>query len=662
MKDDPYKYFRTEARELIEGLTQGVLDIEKGHAAAEVVSRLLRYAHTLKGAARIVKQTAISELSHSIEEVLAALRDKPQNRPADAVRQLLASIDGITSELARLGQSALAASPQPAPRVAADAGDEQLETIRVDMKDMDALLRTVSELRVQMAGLSRLAPELGRAARQAGDNQGLENTLRDVHRNVSAALDRSDREIESLCEQAEAMRLVPANSVFGVLERTARDAADATGKRVAFEAGGGETRLDARGLRLLRNALIHLVRNAVSHGIESPAERAAAGKPAAGRVQIRVERRGDRAVFACEDDGRGVDVERVRQVIVERKLATPSEALELTPATAVALLLRGGITTTRSVSQLSGRGVGLEVARAAVAAVNGSVMGTTSPGKGTRIEMSVPVMVESQEVLHVQAGSTVASVPLQAVSQTVRLTPAEIAVSPEGQTIVCNGRAVRYAPLARFLKNGQAHGPGGLSALVIESPTGLAALGVDHILDRERVVIRALPQILGPIPTISGAFLDSDGSPQLVLNPDGLVQAIGAISGMEEQAAPERPRLLVIDDSLTTRMLEQAILETAGYEVDTASSGEEALEKARQRRYGVFIVDVEMPGMDGFQFIQAASAVPELSAVPSIVVTSRSAAEDRARGAAVGAKAFIVKSEFDEALLLKTIRELVGEP
>jgi two-component system chemotaxis sensor kinase CheA len=691
MNSDPYRYFRTEARELVEGLTQGVLDIEKGHGEAGLVSKLLRYAHTLKGAAGVVRQARISELSHSIEEVLAGHRERPGAISAPAIGQLLTWLDAIALEVAGLGQPSQAQSP-PAPAApaqppsrpsAAEAGDEQFETIRTDMKDMDGLLRTASELRLQMAGLSRLAPELELAARLAADisrqqpvrrtggagtsapgsagaADRLQSALRDLHQTFSSVLGRSGRELESLCEQAEAMRLVSANSLFSVLERTARDAAQTAGKQVAFESGGGETRLDARVLKLLRNALIHLVRNAVAHGVESPAERAKSGKPLAGRVQVRVERRADRAVFSCIDDGRGVDLERVRQVILERNLATPAEAAQLTPATAMVWLLHGGITTTRKVSQLSGRGVGLDVVREAVAALDGSITGNSEPGKGACIQVSVPVMVESQEVLHVQAGGALASIPLRAVKVAVRLAPAQIAVSPEGRSIAYGGRAVRYAPLARFLKSGPARETSRMSALVLESAAGAAALGVEHILGRERVVIRAIPRALGPMPTISGAFFNSQGSPQVVLNPEGLVQAICSVSGPEHQAeAPRLSRLLVIDDSLTTRLLERDILETAGYQVDTASSGEEALEKARHVNYSLFLVDLEMPGMDGYQFIQAARAQPELASIPSIIVTSRSSAEDRAAGAAVGAGAYIVKSEFDEQLLLAAIRKLV---
>jgi two-component system chemotaxis sensor kinase CheA len=665
MSPDRYKYFRIEARELLEALTRGVLDLEKGASDVEALSRLLRYAHTLKGAARVVKQARIAELSHSMEEVLADLREHPSDASAERIRELLAAIDGMTAQLAGLGEAASAPTPQPPgrapdshPRVSEPA-DERFESIRVEVKEMDALLRTASELGVQLTGLSRQAGSLGRLGESGAGGGQLESSLGEIHRAISATLERSHRYLEALQERAGAMRLVQANSLFPLLERAARDAAEATGKTVVFEGTRGDVRLDAHGLGLLRNALVHLVRNAVAHGVELPRERAVAGKPAAGSVRISVERRGENVAFICSDDGKGIDVERVRQVMQARGLMTAAEAAQLTSASAAALLLRGGISTTQGVSQIAGRGIGLDVVREAVAALNGSIAAWSEPGEGTRIELSVPVAVWSQEVLHLQAGSAVVSVALRRVRHTVRLARGDIAQSPEGQSIRFGGQALRFQPLGRLL-----HGPGplpaSLSAVILESDTRIAALGVDRLLGIERVTVRALPEILGAMPLVSGAFFDSDGHPQLVLSVPGLIEAIQSAAAAAEPLSIRRPPLLVIDDSLTTRMLEEGILQSAGYEVDTAASGEEALEKARQRRYGAFIVDVEMPGMDGFTFIQTARAEPELSAVPAIMVTSRDTADDRARGERAGASAYIVKSAFDEQLLLNTVRELVG--
>jgi two-component system chemotaxis sensor kinase CheA len=476
---------------------------------------------------------------------------------------------------------------------------------------------------------------------------------------MSAMLERSHRYLEVLQNRATAMRLVQASSLFPLLERAVRDAAEATGRAVVFEGRGGTARLEAHSLALLRDALVHVVRNAVVHGIEPRQERAAAGKPAAGTVRVELKRRGENIVFLCSDDGRGIDVERVRQVVRERGLATPEDADGLTAETAAALLLRGGVSTTRRVSQLAGRGIGLDVVREAVAALQGSVMACSEPGAGTRIEIAVPIIVWSQQVLHLQAGRAVASVAMRGVRHTARLTRDDVARSPEGPSIRFGGQSVPFMTLGRLL-HGAGAIPASFSVVVLEADGRLAALGVDRLLGIESVTVRPMPEILGSLSLISGGFLDSEGHPQLVLRIEGLVDAIHSSGAGVEPVPARRAPLLVVDDSLTTRMLEEGILTTAGYEVDTAASGEEALDKARKRRYGAFIVDVEMPGMDGFGFIEAIRAEAQLSDVPAIMVTSRDAAADRARGERLGAKAYIVKSAFDEKLLLETIRELVG--
>jgi two-component system chemotaxis sensor kinase CheA len=641
MTQDPYSYFRTEARELIERLMQGVLELEQRPGDTEIVSRLLRYAHTLKGAARVVKQTRIAELSHSTETVLAGIRDTPSPISPDHVRQLLGWIDGMAAELTALGPAS-ATSEAPA----AERADEPLETIRIDVKDLDAMLQTIAELRVQVSALSRQTRELERAGT--------------IHRTVTAAVERAERDLGVLDGQGTAMRLVPASSLFPVLQRAVRDAADATGRLVSFHASGGDVGLDAHTLRLLHHALVHLVRNAVTHGIELPAERVAAGKSRVGTVQLDVARRGERAIFVCGDDGRGIDVEGVRRAAVARGQVTAAEAQDLTPAGVAALLLAGGITTAGHVSQLAGRGIGLEAVRETVVSLHGTMSAWTEPGAGTRIELSLPVSIESQEVMHLRMGDAVVSIPRHRVRHALRLRPGDVARSPDGETVLWNGYGVPFVPLARLMKLESRHVPATLSAVVVESGSRAAALGVDRLGSTDRVVVRSMPDILGPVPMIGGAFIDRDGLPRLVLSVDGIIDAIASGQTDTAQVVARRdPPLLVIDDSPTTRMLEQGILETAGYEVDSASSGEEALEKARQRDYGLFIVDLEMPGMDGFTFIRTARSDPALQSIPSIVLTSRDSVEDRARGAQVGAKAYIVKSAFDEAVFLRTVRELV---
>jgi two-component system chemotaxis sensor kinase CheA len=237
----------------------------------------------------------------------------------------------------------------------------------------------------------------------------------------------------------------------------------------------------------------------------------------------------------------------------------------------------------------------------------------------------------------------------------------EIVHGAEGTAIVHDGKIVPFAPLSRCLGASLEPARDAWSAVVLTSSAGVAAVGVDQLLEPAEIILRPLP-ILAPADRIvSGISLDVEGNPQLVLDPAGVVAAAARpYAAAETSEHRTRPPILIVDDSLTTRMLEQSILESARYEVDLAASGEEGLEKALRRRYGLFLVDVEMPGMDGFTFVERTRADPDLRDIPAILVTSRSSPEDRQRGDEVGAVAYIPKGEFDQAQLLDKIEGLVG--
>jgi two-component system chemotaxis sensor kinase CheA len=270
----------------------------------------------------------------------------------------------------------------------------------------------------------------------------------------------------------------------------------------------------------------------------------------------------------------------------------------------------------------------------------------------------------------VEAAGARMAIPLDAIRQTLRVRDAEVARSAEGDSILHAGKVIPFLPLDRMLR--RAGGPncgnrgnsGIWLTVVVQAGGRCAAVGVDRLLGAANIVMRALPGVVEADPVVAGASLDAEGNPQLVLDPAGLVAA--AERGRAEtfnaaaEAEPQRAPVLVIDDSLTTRMLEQSILESAGYQVELAVSAEEALTKAHAHRYSLFIVDVEMPGMDGFEFVVQTRSDAALRNIPAILVTSRDAVEDRRRGLQAGASAYIVKGEFDQGQLLQTIRTLIG--
>jgi two-component system chemotaxis sensor kinase CheA len=254
-----------------------------------------------------------------------------------------------------------------------------------------------------------------------------------------------------------------------------------------------------------------------------------------------------------------------------------------------------------------------------------------------------------------------AILPLDAVRGALRVTPQAIVRVADRRSVMYDGQAVPFASLAQAVVPHAAPAAADRlsSAVIVQGRTSMAIFSVDRIVGIRNIVVRPLPDLAPAAPYVVGASL-ADGAPEIVLDPEGLVAAADGAAAMSDGAPATRPTVLVIDDSLTTRMLEQSILESAGYAVDLAVSGEDALVKARDGRYALFLVDVEMPGMDGFTFIERVRTDPALRDIPSILVTSRSADDDLRRGAAVGAEANIVKSECNQGVLLEHIRRLVG--
>ncbi len=685
MAQDPYKYFRPEARDLVDQFAKGVLDLEKGGGNAAVIQQLLRLAHTLKGAARVVKQGEIANLAHAIEDTLAPFRETAQGVARGHIDTLLAQLDEIGGHLTKL------TPPEAAPASLAGKGEatESVRTVRADLAEADAVLEGVAETRTLLSNLRGVAhgfeqtrdladrlltqlqsaPDGGRSS--IGDSnhrraiaEELRRKFGSIERGLTGTIDQMDREMRQLREAAERLRLLSTGNLFTTLERTARDAARALGKQVAFEGSGRDIRLDAHVLDTVQGALVQIIRNAVAHGIEPASERTAAGKPASGRVGVGIVRRGSRIVFECHDDGRGVDLEGVRRLAIERGLISPNvKALE--PAMLMRTLLRGGISTSKTITDVSGRGIGLDVVREAVEQLGGEIGFRTQAGIGTTFELIIPQSLASIEALIVEAGEdaegrSAIAIPLDAVRSALRVPAGEISWSPSGASIVHEQKAIAFMALSTALVGSRGVRGRSWTVMVVAGPQGLAAIGVDRLLGTARIVVRPLPQHMTASPIVAGAALDADGNPQLMLDPDGLVAAACRCNADEGAPAPKRSEILVVDDSLTTRMLEQSILESAGYAVDLALSGEEALSRVRAKRYALVLVDVEMPGMDGFTFIEQLRADPALRDIPAVLVTSLAAAEHRQRGRDVGAQGYVVKSEFDQAELLALIARLTS--
>ena len=319
-----YQYFKIEAREIVADLSRDILGLEKEGAGADLMLRLLRQAHTLKGAARVVRLPRIAEIAHAMEDSLTPYRGSPEAVTSDQIGKLLHQVDTIASEIKALDEP-LQADPDSRP-----SAMEPFDRVRVGLAEMDALLSGMSETAVQLDGmrmgfdavkqvedrLAALEQQLASAAPTPRLHETVEEirtALQHARQGLSIRADSTDREVAEVRGNIDRLRLLPTGLLYPPLERAVRDAAEVLGKHAAFTTSGREQRLESHMLSALGEALSHLVRNAVAHGIESPADRLARGKPAFGDVRLKVERHADRIIFTCSDDGAGIDVDAVRQ-------------------------------------------------------------------------------------------------------------------------------------------------------------------------------------------------------------------------------------------------------------------------------------------------------------------------------------------------------------
>ena len=669
-----YQYFKIEAREIVADLSRDILGLEKEGAGADLMLRLLRQAHTLKGAARVVRLPRIAEIAHAMEDALTPYRGSPETVTSDQIGKLLHQVDTISSEIKALDEP-LQPDPDSRPSTI-----EPFDRVRVGLAEMDALLSGVSETAVQLDGmrmgfdavkqvedrLAALEQQLSAAAPPPRLHETVEEirtALQHARQGLSIRADSTDREVAEVRGNIDRLRLLPTGLLYPPLERAVRDAAEVLGKHAAFTTSGREQRLESHMLSALGEALSHLVRNAVAHGIESPADRLARGKPAFGDVRLKVERHGDRIIFTCSDDGAGIDVDAVRRAAVSHGVLSAAGAAELSVERALELIFCPGVTTSTSLSEVAGRGIGLEVVREVADRFKGRVSVRTDAGVGTSIELEVPLSLSSIRAILLAADDLLIWLPLEAVHSALRLDENAIDSVAGRESLVFDGRAIPFVRLAEAMRRPfepVSRNTRPRLAAIVQAGADLLAVGVDRVIHAEEVIVHPLPAAAGRITPLAGAVFDAQGNPQLVLNPEALLEAAHAAPPVLTPAAGAAPHILVIDDSLTSRTLLKNMLEAGGYKIDMAVSGEDAMAKARARRYSLFLCDVEMPGMNGFEFVALTREYDYLLGIPSILVTTRSSADDRRRGAEAGARAYIVKGEFTKDSLTETVRSLVG--
>ncbi|HXY73501.1 MAG TPA: hybrid sensor histidine kinase/response regulator, partial [Actinomycetota bacterium] len=484
--------------------------------------------------------------------------------------------------------------------------------------------------------------------------------------------DRRTRQVTSeLQNEVLRVRMLPVSALFDSLPRMVRDLARDLGKEAGVVVRGADTEVDRAVLEQMRGPLTHLVRNALDHGLESPEDRRRSGKPRGGTISITASQRGGALIVEINDDGAGIDAARVRAVAVEKGVLTSDAARAMTDREAISLIFGSGLSTSPTVTDVSGRGVGLDVVRESVERLQGSIEVDSRLGEGTTFSLTLPVSVATTQSLLVRSGGQTFAIPLPSVSRILRIAPEHLATAQGRSVVSIEGEPVMVTPLAGVLGLDREEPNGGSmrAAVLLRSGNRSVALTVDELLGSQDLVVKNLPAPLLRVRGLGGATILGSGDVVIVVNVADLVKSAAGSGRGGAKDSPDRstPRssasssrvVLVADDSVVSRMLQKGILETAGYQVRVAADGMEAWELLLAEACDLLVSDVNMPRMDGLELTAKLRSDARFRDFPVILVTSLDSAQDHARGVEAGADAYIVKSAFSRDGLLQAVQRLI---
>ena len=707
--------FRQEMDDQCARMSQLLLQLEQAPERIELLAPVMRAAHSVKGAARAVRLEAAVGLAHALEDRMAAAQRHGSASEAlvefglagvDLLRELAHA--GATPELLARRDALLAspretaAAPEPplAPAqptyIAVEDGDPILRIKASLVGRLIALagsgvvsahrLRPFSErqqrLRQGIAQLGRLVDDLHHRLGAPSQSTALGAELAEVRRQLADTRHQAQAWIEDftdyariafdlnerIYQAASLTRLRPFRDLVLGYPRVVRDLARQLGKRARLTIVGEALEVDRDVLEKLDAPLTHLLRNALDHGIEAAAARAAAGKPAEGQLRIWASHRAGMLAIDVSDDGAGIDVEKIRQRLIDAGRMSADAAAALGEQALREHLFAPGFTTRSEVTEVSGRGVGLDVVREGIERLDGSVRLSSRPGYGTTFHLLVPISRTVTRALVARVAGEIYAFPSLRIDRVSRA-PRDAIVSAEGlQYLPLAGRNVGLVPLAELLDLGSTRiTPERVDVVIVEHQGRLAGFVVDELLGEYDLATRPLDSRLGRVADISAAALLPDGSPVVLLDVDDLMRSaltrerasLATAAGASAHAG--RKRALVVDDSISVRELERQLLAARGFDVEVAVDGLDAWTRLRDASFDLLITDVDMPRMDGIELTRSIKQDPRLRALPVVIVSYRDRPEDRRRGLEARADSYMTKADFQDEGFLKLVHQLVGD-
>ncbi|MCS6960216.1 MAG: response regulator [Pseudanabaenaceae cyanobacterium SKYGB_i_bin29] len=721
--------YKVASAEHIAKLEEGLLHLERNPQDQKKLEELLRHAHSLKGDSRMLGVKDAETLTHHLEDILSGIKQGTHRFSPSVFETLFTGLDAIkkiaqeavTGEpanvsafhiaaemMAVLGESeatppiplaeipvpelsqegeddlaALLALAQERERVIQEEKDtkpiatapeievkpEQLDTVRVELSELDALLQYTGEIAVTQQRLSRQL-ELVRSLSQLweevilGRSEQKEivlNRIGEILPKLQTNLENDSTRLrvvaEQLAQDIRELQLLPFSTIFNLFPRTVRDIAKSQNKEVNFTITGAENLVDRKILEEIKAPLSHLLRNAIDHGIESPAERVALGKPATGNISLVGKVQGNEILIEVTDDGRGLDTEKIGRAAVEKGIITPAELALMSKEEIQSLIFRPGFSTKTEVSEISGRGVGLDVVKDAINRLQGQIRLESQVGVGCVFRLILRANRSVVPTLVVRSSGVFYGIPIDYVVTSLLVRPEEVVMVADRPQIIWQGQNLPVSFLADILQQHRSGRHKVYPCVIVQTNESKQGLIVEAITDYQEVQLREVSLVKAP--QLLGSTLLSDGSICYVLNVSALLSG-KSCSSIDSFTAPERPplKVLLVEDSLPIRTQLRRILEKEGYLVTVAVDGLDGLQKFQQDKFDVVVSDVEMPNLNGIEMTQRIRSAN--TRIPIILVTTLAKAQDRERGLKAGANAYITKGDFDQSVLLSTIRRLAA--
>ncbi len=671
---------------IYEELNKAILQIENNPHDEEAIFRLMREFHGIKGSAKVVKLEDVSHIAHALEDIYTLVKENKLKLTKDIIDLTLQTMDVMREMVSTAieGRSCSidpkevienltnAKLGKPFKKLMFESQKTMSESIRIDIGEIDHLVDIVSEMLIQRLKFDARNQELQELNKRfylllkkfkkkelaIEEFEKLTNELQQFARKYSTDIAQMNLTINELESKVLELRMLPISLLFDPLGRNIHDIARELKKEVKIVIKDNGIKLDKRMIEELYDPLIHIVRNSIDHGIEPPEERKKLGKPAQGTITFVANRSGDFTYITIMDDGRGIDIEKVKLTALRQGIVLEEELERMTEEEILNLIFKPGFSTRKESSEISGRGVGLDVVyKKVVNGLRGRIIVKTKKGQGTEFTLKIPVALSIIRALLVKIENDLFAVPTVSMKEALIVTRDQIKTLGETEIIERDSRNIPIVYLKEFLGLGHMRAQRrDMPCVIVKEEGSELALIVDDLLDENEIIIKPLPVPIKKVPNISGVSLLGTGEIVCILNIAELVShARGGIILHARRIA--KKRILVVEDAFTVREYEKEILEQLGYEVVTARDGEEAKEILELEDFDLVVTDICMPKLDGFELTKWIKNTRNL---PVVIVTDRDTDADVKRGMEVGADAYLKKGELNADKLGDVINSLIG--